>query len=191
MDRRNVAITNKMTEVLNNVKGFEAAISNPSKGKMLVRHNGVSFYVTVEPVFNDNERGKEADSRTFEEIVESVSWQSRGKHDEKDMDKLRMWWIPIPHAGSTKDSFYIPVRSVEEGEKVMYMLDAYDKYLMQNELLFTYNSCWGLQRWNEDSKDWEDWDMTTECERTGDLEAFTHALFTQIDVEKIDRLMNR
>lgn len=54
MDRRNIAITNKMTEILNNVKGFEAAMSNPKQGKMLVRHNGVTFYVTVEPVFNDN-----------------------------------------------------------------------------------------------------------------------------------------
>lgn len=43
MDRRNIAITNKMTEILNNVKGFEAAMSNPKQGKMLVRHNGVTF----------------------------------------------------------------------------------------------------------------------------------------------------
>lgn len=74
MDRRNIAITNKMAEVLNNVKGFEAAMSNPKNGKILVRHNGVSFYVTVDPVFNDNIEGEKADSRPFEEIVNSHSW---------------------------------------------------------------------------------------------------------------------
>ena len=74
MDRRNIAITNKMTEILNNVKGFEAVMSNPKQGKMLVRHNGVTFYVTVEPVFNDNAEGNRAESKSFEDIVDSHSW---------------------------------------------------------------------------------------------------------------------
>lgn len=74
MDRRNIAITNKMTEILNNVKGFEAAMSNPKQGKMLVRHNDVTFYVTVEPVFNDNAEGNRAESKSFEDIVDSHSW---------------------------------------------------------------------------------------------------------------------
>lgn len=74
MDRRNIAITNKMTEILNNVKGFEAAMSNPKQGKMLVRHNGVTFYVTVEPVFNDNAEGNRAESKSFEDIIDSHSW---------------------------------------------------------------------------------------------------------------------
>ena len=74
MDRRNASIINKMTEVLNHVKGFEAAMTNPQKGKMLVRHNGVSFYVTVEPIFNDNAEGEKADNRPFEEIVKTHNW---------------------------------------------------------------------------------------------------------------------
>ena len=74
MDDRNYNITNKLTEVLNNVKGFDAAMSNPRKGRMLVRHNGISFYVTIEPVFNDNEEGKKADSKPFEEVVKTHSW---------------------------------------------------------------------------------------------------------------------
>lgn len=74
MDKRNSEITNKMNEVLNNVKGFDAAMSNPEQGKMLVRYNGISFYITVEPVFNDNEEGKKADSVPFEEVVKTHSW---------------------------------------------------------------------------------------------------------------------
>lgn len=74
MDDRNYDITNKLTEVLNNVKGFDAAMSNPRKGRMLVRYNGISFYVSIEPVFNDNAVGKEADNEPFEEVVKMHSW---------------------------------------------------------------------------------------------------------------------
>lgn len=74
MDDRNYDITIKITEVLNNVKGFDAAMSNPRSGKLLVRHNGTSFYVTIEPVFNDNAEGKETDSKPFDEIVKNHSW---------------------------------------------------------------------------------------------------------------------
>lgn len=74
MDDRNYDVTNKMTEILNNVKGFDVAMSNPRQGKMLVRHNGISFYVTIEPIFNDNEEGKKADNEPFEEVVKKHKW---------------------------------------------------------------------------------------------------------------------
>lgn len=74
MDDRNYNVTNKVFEVLNNVKVFDVAMSNPRKGRIIVRHNGVSFYLNIEPVFNNNEEGREADSKSFEEIVKSHSW---------------------------------------------------------------------------------------------------------------------
>ena len=74
MDDRNYEITNKLNDVLNNVKGFDAAMSNPRQGKMLVRYNGISFYITIEPVFNDNTEGKKADSKPFEEVVKTHNW---------------------------------------------------------------------------------------------------------------------
>lgn len=74
MDDRNYEITNKLNDVLNNVKGFDAAMSNPRQGKMLVRYNGISFYITIEPVFNDNIEGKKADSKPFEEVVKTHNW---------------------------------------------------------------------------------------------------------------------
>lgn len=74
MDDRNYEITNKLNDVLNNVKGFDAAMSNPRQGKMLVRYNGISFYITIEPVFNDNTEGKKADSKLFEEVIKTHNW---------------------------------------------------------------------------------------------------------------------
>ena len=74
MDARNYNITNKIYEVLNNVKGFDVAMSNPKAGKMLVRHEGISFYLTVEPIFNDNEEGRKADNKPFEEIARNHRW---------------------------------------------------------------------------------------------------------------------
>ena len=74
MDDRNYEITNKLNDVLNNVKGFDAAMSNPKLGKMLVRYNGITFYVTIEPVFNNNIEGRKADSKPFEEVVKTHDW---------------------------------------------------------------------------------------------------------------------
>lgn len=71
------------------------------------------------------------------------------------MSKLRVWWIP--QAGATEDSFYVPVETVEEGKKVMDMLAAYDAYQRQNRIKPDYCNCGGVQRWDEDSQDWEDW----------------------------------
>lgn len=74
MDDRNYNVTNKVFQVLNNVKGFDVAMSNPRKGKILVRHDGISYYMTIEPIFNDNEEGRKADSKSFKEIAKSHSW---------------------------------------------------------------------------------------------------------------------
>ena len=74
MDNRNCDITNRIFEVLDNVKGFDVAMSNPREGKIIARHNGISFYVTIEPVFNDNAEGREADNKPFEEVVKTHKW---------------------------------------------------------------------------------------------------------------------
>lgn len=112
------------------------------------------------------------------------------------MDKLRVWWIP--QAGATENSFYVPVETVEEGKRVMDMLAAYDAYQRQNRIKPDYCNCGGIQRWDEDSQDWEDWHMETEdgyfddvddyceqCEKADKLEEFRNELFKQIDWKKI------
>ena len=77
MDDRNYNITNKVFDVLNNVKGFDVAMSNPRNGTIIVRYNGVSFYMNIEPIFNDNNEGREANSKSFEEIVKTHSFVFR------------------------------------------------------------------------------------------------------------------
>lgn len=74
MDDRNYNVTNKVFEVLNNIKGFDVASGNPRKGTIIARYNGVSFYINITPIFNDNAEGKEADSKPFEEVVKNHKW---------------------------------------------------------------------------------------------------------------------
>ena len=54
MDDRNYNVTHKVFEVLNNVKGFDVAMENPRKGKIIARYEGVSFYINIEPKLNKN-----------------------------------------------------------------------------------------------------------------------------------------
>lgn len=77
MDERNHNITNKVFEVLNNVKGFDVAMSNPKKGTIIARYEGVNFYINIEPMFNDTDEGKEFDNKPFEDIVKNHSWVFR------------------------------------------------------------------------------------------------------------------
>ena len=70
------------------------------------------------------------------------------------MSKLRVWWIP--QVGIEK-TFYVPVGSVEEGEKVMSLLAAYDVFQLQNRIKPDYANVGGLQVWDEDEQDWIDW----------------------------------
>lgn len=74
MDARNYSITGKIFEILNMIKGFEVATSNPAKGKIIARYKGVSYYIEISPIFNDNEEGKEADSKPFKNVVETHRW---------------------------------------------------------------------------------------------------------------------
>lgn len=79
MDNRNYDVTNKVFEVLNNVKGFDVALSNPKEGKIIARHNGISFYVTIEPIFNDSKYGREAENKPFEEVVRTHRYRKDGE----------------------------------------------------------------------------------------------------------------
>ena len=72
MDKRNHDVTNKIFEVLNKVKGFDVAIRNPKTGKLLIRHNNINFYVTIEPVYNDNETGKKRETEQFDKLLNQI-----------------------------------------------------------------------------------------------------------------------
>ena len=76
------------------------------------------------------------------------------------MNKLRVWWIPQVGAGS--EAFYVPVQSVEEGKRVMDMLATYDAYQLQNKIKPDYCNTGGLQIYNPEVADYEDWYLETE-----------------------------
>ncbi len=115
------------------------------------------------------------------------------------MSKLRVWWIP--QAGATEEAFYVPVDTVEEGKKIMDMLAAYDAFQLQNRIKPDYCNTGGVQMWNEDESEWEDWWMETDkdyfddvddycerCEKADELENFRSKLFKQIDWNKIHKM---
>lgn len=68
--------------------------------------------------------------------------------------KLRVWWMP--QIGIEK-SFYIPVESPEEAKKVMDLLAAYDCFQYNQNVKPDYCNAGGLEYFNEDTGEWEDW----------------------------------
>lgn len=110
------------------------------------------------------------------------------------MSKLRVWWMP--RIG--KETFYVPVETVEEGKKVMGVLAVYDLFQLQNNVKPDYVNAGGIEMWDEDEKEWNDWCIETEndffedideyceqCEMAGELEEFERELLEQIDFEKV------
>lgn len=113
--------------------------------------------------------------------------------------KLRVWWIP--QVGVDSEAFYVPVQSVEEGKRVMDILAAYDAYQLQNRIKPDYSNVGGLQVYNPETADYEDWYLETEddyfddvdeyiesTDKANELEEFTQELFKQIDWKLIERM---
>ena len=113
-------------------------------------------------------------------------------------NKLRVWWIPQVGIDSV---FYVPVNSVQEAKKVLDMLAAYDAFQLQNRIKPDYSNVGGLQYFDEDEQDWNDWYIETEedyfddvddyceqCDEAEELTQFNQALFEQIDWEKIEKM---
>ena len=54
---------------------------------------------------------------------------------------LRVWWIPqIP-----MESFYVPVATVEEAQKIMSVLAAYDVFQFEHHIKPDYSNVGGVQ----------------------------------------------
>ena len=110
--------------------------------------------------------------------------------------KMRVWWIP--QAGETNEPFYIPVHNVEEARKILDILGAYDAYQLQNNIKPDYCNVGGLEVYNEETEDWEDWYIETENDYFDDVDEyidsldnakefqeFTEELYKQIDLDVI------
>jgi hypothetical protein len=104
-----------------------------------------------------------------------------------NMSKLRVWHIPQVGCNA---SLYIPVETVEEGKKVMDILACYDLFQLENRIKPDYCNVSGLQIFNEDDQEWEDWFIETKDDYFDDvdeylendekIQAFTKELFGQL-----------
>lgn len=74
------------------------------------------------------------------------------------MAKLRVWHNT--QIGKCK-SFYIPVESVADAQKVMTVLSMYDCFLYNQHIRGVYSSCCGLEMFDEESQEWEAWWVET------------------------------
>jgi len=75
------------------------------------------------------------------------------------VNKLRVWHIPqVGHDAI----LYIPVETAEEGKKVMDILACYDLFQLENRIKPDYCNISGLQVFNEEKQEWEDWILETE-----------------------------
>lgn len=103
------------------------------------------------------------------------------------MIKLRVWHIPQVGCNAI---LYIPVKTPEEGKKVMDILACYDLFQLENRIKPDYCNVSGLQTFNEVDQEWEDWTLETEEEffdsvddylkNDEQIQTFTKELFGQL-----------
>lgn len=82
------------------------------------------------------------------------------KKEAKEGD-LRVWWIPqVP-----MNPFFITVLSIEEGERLLDVLAAYDQFQLDNNIKPDYCNVGGIQRYEKDEDKLEWFDVDLEWER--------------------------
>lgn len=68
MDDRNYDITNRINEILNQIKGFDnVALSNPRVGKIILRYRGEDFILSINPAYEDSKDVPENFGKTIED----------------------------------------------------------------------------------------------------------------------------
>jgi len=67
--------------------------------------------------------------------------------------KLRVWWIPqVPGT-----PFHVEVKDIEQAIFLMRVLADYDKFQFENNIKPDYSNAGGLEIFNEEDQEWEDW----------------------------------
>lgn len=93
--------------------------------------------------------------------------------------KMRIWWCP--QVGVCKEHFYIPVDTVEEAKKIMDVLAYYDCYQMNQNIKGDYCNCGGVQMWDEDEQEWNDWYYEDEDNYLDDVDCYVEVLSPQCE----------
>ena len=75
------------------------------------------------------------------------------------MEKLRVWHIPQLGYNVV---MYIPVATPEEGKRVIDILACYDLFQFENKIKPDYSNASGLQIFDNEEKEWLDWELETE-----------------------------
>lgn len=44
---------NTIFETLNARKGFDVAMANPRSGRLIIKHNGISFFLEITPIYKE------------------------------------------------------------------------------------------------------------------------------------------
>lgn len=99
------------------------------------------------------------------------------------MKKLRVWWNPQV---GIENAFYIPVKDEVEAKKTMDLLGAYDAFLLENEIRGDYCNVCGLEMYNEESDEWEDWYIETEDDYFDNVDEYVESL----GLEEIEDFVN-
>lgn len=115
------------------------------------------------------------------------------------MIKLRVYHIPqVP-----MKAFYVPVKSVAEGKKVMDILAAYDAFQFENNIKPDYCNINGLEVFDEGEQEWVSWDIETEnycyddvyeycmsgeCEGSEEVLEDSKEILGQVNWNKIERM---
>lgn len=69
MSEKICGIMQSLFKILNLIKGYDVALSDPCKGKMIARFNGTSFIITVRPLYPNGQ-----DEPSFDEVVDKNSY---------------------------------------------------------------------------------------------------------------------
>lgn len=103
------------------------------------------------------------------------------------MSKLRVWHIPQV---GCKATLHVPVETIEEGKKVMDILACYDLFQLENRIKPDYCNVSGLQIFNEEEQEWENWTLETDdnyfdnvdeyFEDNEKMQGFVKELFSQL-----------
>ena len=80
--------------------------------------------------------------------------------------KMRVYWIPqVP-----MKAFHVEVDSVTEAVKIMNILADYDLFQLENNVKPDYCNTGGLQVYNEEEKEWEDWTVGFQMPVDGEIQ---------------------